>query len=141
MTVDEVNAENIFSVVADEQGCKILDVLIRKIRLAIAILEAVVPGWKDCLSHTVNFVLYALRGAQTEQSPDKDRAYRAGTISRRRVGSKGTKQQDKKEEKGLYNADRAQRRGDTPQRGVSWDDTGQRDKKKESESYKADQAT
>lgn len=46
MTVNEVNAKNLLSVIADEQGRKVLDVLIRNIRLGIVILEAVVARWK-----------------------------------------------------------------------------------------------
>jgi hypothetical protein len=46
VTVDKMNAENLLSVVADEQGRKVLDVLVRNIRLGIVILEAVVAGWK-----------------------------------------------------------------------------------------------
>ena len=46
VTVDEVNAENILSILADEQGRKVLDVLPRNMRLGVVTLEAVIAGWK-----------------------------------------------------------------------------------------------
>lgn len=50
VAVNEVNAKNLLGIVADEQSRKILDVLIRNVRLGFVVLEAVVPGGEEMLA-------------------------------------------------------------------------------------------